>query len=75
MGLRIMKKKPKQSKQFKPKCDHARHTPAVPDDDTLCEMSNREVRRKYPRYDGICEDCGAQVIVYASFMHYIAGDW
>lgn len=34
-----------------------------------------QVRHKYPRFDGYCPDCGQHIIMYASFEHYIAGDW
>jgi hypothetical protein len=33
------------------------------------------VRRHYPRFNGNCPDCGIHMIGYASFEHYIAGDW
>jgi hypothetical protein len=38
-------------------------------------MSAERVRELYPRFFGTCPDCGAQLIQYASFEHYIAGDW
>jgi hypothetical protein len=38
-------------------------------------MSAEEVRRLYPRFFGNCPDCGQQLIQYASFEHYLAGDW
>ncbi len=38
-------------------------------------MSANEVRKTFPRYSGPCPDCGVQMIGYASFQHYIAGDW
>lgn len=34
-----------------------------------------EIRRRWPRFMGECPDCGGNVIVYASYAHYIAGDW
>lgn len=37
--------------------------------------SATEVRQKYPRFDGTCPDCGTGLIKYASFEHYIMGDW
>lgn len=33
------------------------------------------VRRHYPRGYQHCPDCDADVILYASFEHYLAGDW
>jgi hypothetical protein len=37
-------------------------------------MPADEVRRLYPRFHGICR-CGYRGIAYASFQHYVAGDW
>lgn len=34
-----------------------------------------EVRRRWPRLCAPCPQCRADVIAYASFQHYIAGDW
>lgn len=34
-----------------------------------------EVRRRWPRRTDTCLLCGAQHIVYASYMHYVLGDW
>jgi predicted RNA-binding Zn-ribbon protein involved in translation (DUF1610 family) len=33
------------------------------------------VREHYPRFYGPCPGCGQVTIGYASFEHYIAGDW
>lgn len=56
-------------------CDH----PAIPtpafDEKLAFELSAAEVRRRWPRGDEHCPDCGAQVITYASKAHYLAGDW
>ena len=38
-------------------------------------LSAEEVRRRWPRTQGTCLDGGATVLAYASFEHYIAGDW
>jgi hypothetical protein len=39
-------------------------------------MSAAEVRKRWPRGWGPCpKGCGFNGIAYASFMHYIAGDW
>jgi hypothetical protein len=39
-------------------------------------MSASEVRKRWPRGWGICpKGCGFNGIAYASFLHYIAGDW
>jgi hypothetical protein len=39
------------------------------------KMSVVEVREKFPRFDGVCPDCGAMIIVYVSYLHYLYGDW
>lgn len=57
-----------------PRCEHPRHRPTF-DSTTAASLTPAEVRRRYPRFDGVCADCGALVIVYACADHYIAGDW
>lgn len=34
-----------------------------------------EVRRRWPRFFGTCASCGYKGIYYASYAHYISGDW
>lgn len=58
----------------KPDCDHAACIPAF-DEDAAKGLDASEVRRRWPRFMGRCRDCGAQVIMYASWMQYIAGDY
>lgn len=46
----------------------------------LCEALEGEaltlaVRSMWPRFEGVCESCGYRGISYASFEHYVAGDW
>ncbi len=38
-------------------------------------LTPREIRMKYPRFDGTCPDCKQHVIIYASHAHYIYGDY
>lgn len=39
-------------------------------------MSPAEVQKRWPRGWGLCpKGCGFNGIAYASFEHYIAGDW
>lgn len=39
-------------------------------------MSSNEVQKRWPRGWGLCpKGCGFNGIAYASFLHYIAGDW
>lgn len=56
------------------KCRHESVMPKV-SDDQLEGLSADEVREKYPRFFGVCPDCGQRLILYASAMHYVAGDW
>jgi hypothetical protein len=38
--------------------------------------SASEVRRRWPRLFGPCpKGCGYNGIAYASFLHYVMGDW
>lgn len=34
-----------------------------------------EVRKRWPRFFGLCSECGYQGIYYDSMAHYIYGDW
>jgi len=35
-----------------------------------------EIRKRWPRLDGVCpKGCGYMGIAYASYAHYIYGDW
>ena len=38
-------------------------------------LSDVEVKKRWPRFSGHCSECGYFGIKYASWMHYIAGDW
>jgi ArsR family metal-binding transcriptional regulator len=69
----IFKNLPRQEFQ----CQHAECRPRFTEADER-EAQNvdaSEVRRRWPRFDGRCPDCGEQVIMYASAAHYVAGDW
>jgi len=55
-------------------CKHEKHMPYFNEEDAK-KLSTEEIREKYPRYRGMCIDCKAQVILYASFAHYLYGDW
>ncbi len=41
----------------------------------ICAKCKIEIRKKWPRGEGTCTDCGSSVIAYASHAHYIVGDW
>lgn len=52
-------------------CDHG-----VTFDRKAIGLSAPEIRKLHPRLVGACpRGCGYQGIAYASWEHYIAGDW
>lgn len=55
-------------------CLHLSVTPTCTEDD-LRGLSATEVRKRFPRFQGACPNCGKNVIAYASMYHYMAGDW
>jgi DNA adenine methylase len=61
----------------RPRCSHSKCMPKFSADDERAAtgMDAAEVRRRWPRFEGCCPDCGEQLVMYASASHYIAGDW
>lgn len=55
-------------------CLHAKCTPEF-DLEMAKGMTSDEVRQRFPRFNGRCPECGSQMIIYASFEHYLSGDW
>ena len=55
-------------------CHHQAHCPAF-DADACQRLLPGEVRRRFPRFAGVCDACGQRVVLYASEAHYTAGDW
>jgi hypothetical protein len=55
-------------------CKHEKHIPKF-DSELAKNMSWIEVREKFPRYYGKCEECGESLIAYASTEHFVMGDW
>lgn len=45
------------------------------DEAAAVNLSASEVRKRWPRFSGTCLECGYSGIYYASFMHYVSGDW
>jgi len=45
------------------------------DEEAARSMTEYEIKRRWPRFEGECPDCGGRVIKYASASHYIQGDW
>ena len=53
------------------KCSHGIHFDEVRSQGLLTS----DVRKRWPRFCGTCEHCGYSGIGYASYAHYISGDW
>lgn len=46
------------------------------DEEAAKGLPTEEVRKRWPRLFGQCpKDCGFSGIAYASWAHYICGDW
>lgn len=45
------------------------------DEEAARGMNSHDVRKRWPRLMGRCEHCGYDGIYYASWAHFIAGDW
>lgn len=56
------------------KCEHKKVMPAY-EPVAANLMTAFQVRQHFPRFAGECPDCGFDGVIYASFEHYIAGDW
>jgi hypothetical protein len=55
-----------------PECDHG----VTFDEVAARGLDAHEVRKRWPRLGGNCKlGCGYNGIYYASFMHYLMGDW
>lgn len=57
-----------------PQCKHPRCAVAF-DEDAARGLSAEEVRKRWPRFYGLCPDCNTEVIRYASTAHRVLGDW
>jgi len=55
-------------------CKHARCTVAF-DRAAAAGLSAARVRKRWPRWDGPCPDCGLRMLKYASSDHFFYGDW
>ena len=55
-------------------CKHPKCMPKW--DEKACEGKTAAwVREHFPRFAGVCPDCGVQLIMYASEAQYICGDY
>ena len=53
-------------------CDHG----VAFDSEAWRGLSAYEIRKRWPRLMGQCpKGCGYVGIAYASYLHYLAGDW
>jgi hypothetical protein len=50
-----------------------KHVPTF-DAEAARGLTSAEVQRRWPRWSGTCT-CGFYGVSYASYEHYIAGDW
>lgn len=55
-------------------CTHYKVTPKF-DEEKAQGLDSHEVKSRWPRFSGMCPDCGWHGIMYASYSHYIHGDW
>ncbi len=55
-------------------CKHAAVMPKF-DLEKAKGKSTKEVQKLWPRFHGVCPDCGKQWILYASTEHFLAGGW
>jgi hypothetical protein len=55
-------------------CKHVKCLPEF-DLDKAKDLPAHEVQRLYPRFDGECPDCHGLIIMYASYDHFICGDY
>lgn len=56
-------------------CKHPNLPMPAFDEKAAANLTPNEVRTRFPRGYDTCPDCGIKVIMYASYMHYISGDW
>jgi hypothetical protein len=54
-----------------PTCDHG----VTFDEEAAKDLSVAEIRKRWPRKWVDCAECGFRGIAYASYAHYIYGDW
>lgn len=54
-----------------PECSHG----LVFDEDAARGLTSSVVRKRWPRFSGVCQTCGFDGIAYASLAHYVQGDW
>lgn len=69
-------RKREEEERINPSCKHpSLPQPVFDEEDALRINDTYEIRKKYPRLVAHCPDCDATVILYASWAHYIMGDY
>lgn len=56
-------------------CEHPRVSEPAFDGPASVGLAPDEVRKRWPRVEEECPDCGNTILRYADFRHFIAGDW
>lgn len=56
-------------------CPHPGMAQPVFDREAAKGLSSSEIRERWPRVFQHCEQCGLTVVAYASYEHYLSGDW
>jgi hypothetical protein len=57
-----------------PECKHESVWPEF-DEEEAKQHPAFYIRKRWPRFDGVCPDCKETVILYASWAHYVLGCW
>jgi len=55
-------------------CDHVSCRVEF-DQEAAKGLDEHEIKERWPRFDGVCPDCGASLILYASPEHQTMGGW
>ena len=58
-----------------PSCEHPLLPEPAFEEELTRNMPAHEVRRQWPRGSARCPNCGEWIVKYASYAHYIYGDW
>lgn len=57
------------------RCSHPGLAQPKFDEEMAKGMTVEQIRKHFPRGYEWCHDCQSNVILYASYAHYIYGDW
>lgn len=55
-------------------CTHETVKPKF-DREKAKDKTVEEIRKLWPRFEGVCPRCGQRLILYATYEHYAMGDW